>query len=197
MTRDEAEIYSRPGHLIRRLQQIAVAIFLEETAQFDITPVQYSALLAVRNHNGLDQTTLMTMSLFEYMIANTDVSIYKLHNVKLLVTESHTEYPVPYDFDYSGLVDTPYAMPDPRLGISTVRDRVYRGPCVSETDFDGVLEKFRAKKADVMALYDAVPDLNPAYRRQARSYIESFYAETERTRLKRTLVDRCAHAPSM
>jgi DNA-binding MarR family transcriptional regulator len=59
MNRDEQDIYSRPGHLIRRLQQIAVAIFMEETAEFDVTPVQYSALLAVRNHPGIDQTSLM------------------------------------------------------------------------------------------------------------------------------------------
>ena len=58
MTKDEIDIYSRPGHLIRRLQQIAVAIFMTETAEFGITPVQYSALLAVRNHRGIDQTTL-------------------------------------------------------------------------------------------------------------------------------------------
>lgn len=58
MTRDEIDIYSRPGHLVRRLQQIAVAIFMTETAEFGITPVQYSALLAVRNHRGIDQTTL-------------------------------------------------------------------------------------------------------------------------------------------
>jgi MarR family transcriptional regulator, lower aerobic nicotinate degradation pathway regulator len=58
MTRDEIDIYSRPGHLIRRLEQIAVAIFMTETAEFGITPVQYSALLAVRNHKGIDQTTL-------------------------------------------------------------------------------------------------------------------------------------------
>jgi MarR family transcriptional regulator, lower aerobic nicotinate degradation pathway regulator len=58
MTRDEIDIYSRPGHLIRRLQQIAVAIFMTETAEFGITPVQYSALLAVRNHRGIDQTSL-------------------------------------------------------------------------------------------------------------------------------------------
>ncbi len=58
MTRDQSDIYSRPGHLIRRLQQIAVAIFMAETAEFGITPVQYSALLAVRNHRGIDQTAL-------------------------------------------------------------------------------------------------------------------------------------------
>ena len=65
MTRDEIDIYSRPGHLIRRLQQIAVAIFMAETAEFGITPVQYSALLAVRNHPGIDQTTLMEIIAFD------------------------------------------------------------------------------------------------------------------------------------
>jgi hypothetical protein len=145
----------------------------------------------------LDPESLMTMSLFEYMIANTDVSIYVLHNVKLMVTEQHTTYPVPYDFDYSGLVNAPYANPSPKLGIATVRDRIYRGPCGSEPEFDRVLEKFRAKKAEVMALYDAVPDLTAGYRKQARSYLESFYSATDRGRLRKTLVDGCVRAPTM
>src|ERR1043165_8519898 len=63
--RDAEDIYSRPGHLIRRLQQIAVAIFMEQTAEFGITPVQYSALLAVRNHPGIDQTGLMKIIAFD------------------------------------------------------------------------------------------------------------------------------------
>jgi hypothetical protein len=145
----------------------------------------------------LDPDTLMTMSLFEYMIANTDVSIYKLHNVKLMVTEQRKTYPVPYDFDYSGLVDVPYASPNRNLGIATVRDRIYRGPCGSEAEFDLVVDRFRAKKAEVMALYDSVPDLNAGYRRQARSYLEGFYAATERSRLRKTLVDGCVRAPAM
>jgi DNA-binding MarR family transcriptional regulator len=62
---DEHDIYGKPGHLIRRLQQIAVAIFMAETAGFEITPVQYSALLAVRNHPGIDQTTLMRIIAFD------------------------------------------------------------------------------------------------------------------------------------
>jgi hypothetical protein len=114
-----------------------------------------------------------------------------------MVTERRTTYPVPYDFDYSGLVDAPYAHPDPKLGIATVQDRIYRGPCGSEAEFDRALEKFRAKKADVMALYDSLPDLSTGYRKQARSYLESFYAATERGRLKKTLVDGCVRAPYM
>jgi hypothetical protein len=42
---------------------------------------------------------------------------------------TRTVFPIPYDFDYSGLVDATYALPPPGMGITTVRDRVYRGPC--------------------------------------------------------------------
>ena len=48
----------QPGYYIRRLQQIAVAIFLEETQAHGITPVQYAALYAVHEQPGLDQRTL-------------------------------------------------------------------------------------------------------------------------------------------
>lgn len=47
-----------PGHHIRRLQQIAVAIFLQETEATGITPVQYAALQTVANAPGIDQRTL-------------------------------------------------------------------------------------------------------------------------------------------
>jgi MarR family transcriptional regulator, temperature-dependent positive regulator of motility len=49
-----------PGHLVRRFQQIAVAVFLSEVedAGFDLTPVQYAALAAIRTNPGIDQVTL-------------------------------------------------------------------------------------------------------------------------------------------
>jgi DNA-binding MarR family transcriptional regulator len=47
-----------PGHYIRRLQQIAVAIFLEETGEQGITPVQFAALAVVARHPQTDQRTL-------------------------------------------------------------------------------------------------------------------------------------------
>jgi len=55
---DDNRLLAMPGHLIRRLQQISFALFLEQTEQFDITPVQYAALFAINNHPGLDQTAL-------------------------------------------------------------------------------------------------------------------------------------------
>jgi MarR family transcriptional regulator, lower aerobic nicotinate degradation pathway regulator len=51
----ENVIYSKPGFLVRRMQQIGVSIFLEETKEFDITPLQYGVLAAVRATPGIDQ----------------------------------------------------------------------------------------------------------------------------------------------
>ncbi|TSE22480.1 HTH-type transcriptional repressor NicR [Tepidimonas sediminis] len=52
------DLNAQPGHLIRRLHQIAVGIFLQETAALGLTPVQYAALQAVHNEPGIDQRTL-------------------------------------------------------------------------------------------------------------------------------------------
>lgn len=59
------ELYTKPGHLIRRMQQIAVAIFMEECAGFDLTPVQYAALVAIRAHPGIDATRLSALVAFD------------------------------------------------------------------------------------------------------------------------------------
>jgi DNA-binding MarR family transcriptional regulator len=52
------KIYSQPGHLIRRAHQLAWAVFMNETAGFEITPVQYAALVAIADHPGIDATRL-------------------------------------------------------------------------------------------------------------------------------------------
>ena len=52
------DLEALPGHHIRRLQQIAVAIFLQETEAHGVTPVQYAALQTVGNTPGIDQRTL-------------------------------------------------------------------------------------------------------------------------------------------
>ena len=58
-------VYTRPGYLFRRMQQIAVAIFVEECKRFDTTPVQYAALVAIRTHPGIDATRLSAVIAFD------------------------------------------------------------------------------------------------------------------------------------
>lgn len=54
-----------PGHLIRRMHQVSVAIFMEETADFDITPVQFAILNALMEDPGEDQVTLARKVAFD------------------------------------------------------------------------------------------------------------------------------------
>ena len=58
-------VYTAPGYLFRRMQQIAVAIFVEECKAFDLTPVQYAALVAIRTHPGIDATRLSAVIAFD------------------------------------------------------------------------------------------------------------------------------------
>jgi MarR family transcriptional regulator, lower aerobic nicotinate degradation pathway regulator len=48
----------QPGHYMRRLQQIAVGVFLDENRKFDITPVQFASLMTIAERPGVDQKTL-------------------------------------------------------------------------------------------------------------------------------------------
>lgn len=58
-------VYTAPGYLFRRMQQIAVAIFVEECRAFDLTPVQYAALIAIHTHPGIDATRLSAVIAFD------------------------------------------------------------------------------------------------------------------------------------
>src|ERR1700709_1528533 len=58
-------VYTKPGYLFRRTQQIAVAIFVEECKAYDLTPVQYAALVAIRSHPGIDATRLSAVIAFD------------------------------------------------------------------------------------------------------------------------------------
>jgi len=58
-------VYAAPGYLFRRMQQIAVSIFVEECKAFDLTPVQYAALIAIHTHPGIDATRLSAVIAFD------------------------------------------------------------------------------------------------------------------------------------
>src|SRR6266700_8195862 len=58
-------VYTAPGYLFRRMQQIAVAIFVEECKAYDLTPVQYAALVAIHTHPGIDATRLSAVIAFD------------------------------------------------------------------------------------------------------------------------------------
>lgn len=143
--------------------------------------------------------TILLMTLFDYMIGNTDMSMQRQHNVRIVQTPSNVFYPVPYDFDYSGLLDTSYAVADTKLfGIQTVRERLYRGPCKTAAELEPFFARFRAAKPEIMALYSALPDITPSYRKDAQKYLEEFYSTIDRPgAAKAAFIDRCDNRQGM
>jgi hypothetical protein len=145
----------------------------------------------------LDPDTLMPMMIFEYMIGNTDFSIYALHNVRLVQRPDKSIHPVPYDLDFSGLVHAPYAVPDRALMLTSVRDRKYRGPCRRQEQVDPYVANFVAKKEILRALPESIPGLDKASRDDAKSYLDGFFSAIKTTKdVKRLLVD-CSDKSTM
>jgi hypothetical protein len=148
--------------------------------------------------NSLHRETLDAMMLFQYLLGNTDFSIYALHNVVLVQAADRTMYPVPYDFDISGLVRPPYARPDRRLPIRDVTERLYRGPCRSVEELQAALAPFLAQRDRILALPGTIADLNEGSRNDSRKYLNDFYGAVESGKdLKRLFIDGCIQAISM
>jgi hypothetical protein len=141
----------------------------------------------------LDADNAGVVSLFQYMIGGTDWSVWGLHNIRLMQdTLNGTVYAVPYDFDWTGLVHTEYAVPDTRLRISSVRQRLYRGQCRTEEQWAPILDQFKQLKDSADALYGGFPDLDPGYVRETQEYFDAFYRVIgDSQSLKREIVEKC------
>jgi len=140
-----------------------------------------------------DRNALTTTMLLEYMLGNTDYSIWGLHNIVVVQNKARQFFPVAYDFDSSGMVNAPYAAPDPRLfAIHSVTDRLYRGPCRTVEEIDAVAETFRARRADMVAALDGASALNPLDRREMKEFLDGFFRRiANRASVKSTFVDGC------
>jgi hypothetical protein len=148
----------------------------------------------------VDQDQLMFMSMFQYMIANTDYSILALHNVIMLDDARGVRLTVPYDFDYSGLVNTHYAIPFKDLNLSSVRERRWRGPCKTEAEVEPALTLFREKKAELLALPATLTPygLTDGQRKDAEKYLNEFFEIIENpNKRKKAFVTECTTGGGM
>ena len=147
--------------------------------------------------DDIDSDSLMPAMIFEFMIGNTDVSIFALHNVRIVQRPDKTLHVIPYDFDMSGLVNAPYALPPRGLMIRNVTERLYRGPCRNQERVDPYVANFVAKKDEIRALPDAVAGMTRQSRDEARRYIDEFYGAIRTTKDVKRLFVTCSPKPTM
>lgn len=119
-------------------------------------------------------------ALFQYMIGNEDWSLRMNRNLKVVKPLDDRKWiPVPYDFDFSGLVNAPYAIPNRQLGITSIQDRHYLGLPIKDEEMKGLFDYFLSKQAD---LYQVVADcsyLNKSSRNEVIDYLETFFEQIE------------------
>jgi len=139
-----------------------------------------------------DKEALTTTLMLEYMLGNTDYSIWSLHNIVVVQDKTRRFFPVAYDFDLSGMVNAPYAAPDERLGIRHVTDRLYRGPCRTLEEMTAAAEPFRGHREEMLAAIEATPELSRLHKREMTEYVESFFRRIATPdAIRRTFVDGC------
>ena len=138
------------------------------------------------SQSRLDPQTASEFALFQYMIANVDWSPVVgpdpeecCHNTKLIAPRpleaDDLIQPVPYDFDTSGLVDTPYAYPPANLGIRSVTQRLYRGYCVHNETLPAARALYRERESEIMAVLDSDPRLGKRAKKKAARFLEKFF----------------------
>lgn len=127
------------------------------------------------NQPDTDFTQMGLFAVFQYLTGNTDWSVAALHNVVMLQDSIGVFYPVPYDFDWSGVIWPPYATPDPSLGIPSVRQRIFRAQCRTAEDLAPLFARFNAQKDAIYALYREQEGLEPKRVKQALDYYDDFY----------------------
>jgi hypothetical protein len=124
----------------------------------------------------VDPQELATMTLFQYLIGNTDWSAVYGHNVVAIRDRAGAVSVAPYDFDFSGLVDAGYAGPPPGLPIRNVQQRLFRGFCTPAPDWAAVFAAFDAERDAIARLAAEIPGLQRAHRDRALAYVETFFA---------------------
>ena len=140
-----------------------------------------------------DQMTIVT--LFQYLIANTDWSVPSYHNIKLIGPKddkSVRPYTIAYDFDICGFVDPPYATIDEQLQdqISSVRERLNRGFPRTMDELKIAVKLYNEKKENIIGLIKNNEYLSSKEKSRSVSYIEDFYKIINSDRdLQRIFVD--------
>lgn len=126
----------------------------------------------------MDTPLMVLFSMFQYMVGNTDWSITGLHNTRIVKSGDplvQSPYPIPYDFDYTGFVNTNYAVPAENSGLEDVRQRLYVGVCPSDIIETKVINRFLEHKAEFYNLIEQLEYLDKRNKKETTNYLDGFY----------------------
>ncbi len=184
----DARPFTRFAFLIEDIDDVAKR---NDLVKLEVPEIHYTRLHPAQTSNYM---------LYQYLIGNLDWSVLSsrdpeecCHNTKLVGSDTGTGsiYPVPYDLDSTGLVDAHYAGPPDNLPVRDIRQRLFRGFCLHNSEVPPAIERYLAQRNDIVALFQNEPRLDNRTRGDALRYIEDFYRELRRSDAAERLTRTC------
>ena len=135
--------------------------------------------------NSMNAEVMNSLSMSQYMIGNADYAVTGSYKLNFLVSNSENPsgfLPVPYDFDYSGLVNTDYAIPGKALesiGLTSVRERYYLGPCRPEKVHNETIQKLAQFEAEIKQYIKDFKYLDEKEKDDMIAYLDSYFKESK------------------
>ena len=167
-------VTSRLGFFIEEHEDVARRNGLRQGA--------VGARIPIANLNPSDAARF---AVFQYLISNLDWAMQAgpagdtcCHNSRLISAGGSPPFTtVPYDFDYAGFVDAPYAVPPEKVKVSGVKSRYYRGFCRHNGEALRAAAEIRNQRPAMLAILAQIPQLNDGTRRKATAFLERSFAD--------------------
>jgi hypothetical protein len=144
--------------------------------------------------SDLNSENIKKISVFQYIIGNTDWQFTSRHNIVIMQPNDNTmaPYAVPYDFDFAGLVNAYYTKPKELPEELFFSRRVYMGLCYSASEFKDIFEFYQEFRPKFESIINNMDLISKNKRKERIRYINYFYTVIERSELfKREFLDVC------
>lgn len=186
--------YVQPGFFLEDDKELAKRVNRQRIRPPEVDPEQMALVEMTRK------------LLFQFLIGNTDFAVKRgpsgegcCHNGRVFAEAGkHDDWiVVPYDFDYSGIINAKYAAPAEALPISRVTTRLYRGFCWQNETLPDSIELFNRKRDEIeTALIPA--EVSKRKSRITKRYLDRFYEiVNDREELQKYIMDKCRGPDSL
>ena len=163
--------------------KVQYGFVIEDTAQLR---ARINGLKIEKQYNvkqeKYDEDQVKLMSVFQYMIGNPDWSLDRNHNIKVFLQEDKL-IAIPYDFDFSGIVDAPYVLLNEELGIANQKERVFLGFENHVENLTKELNIYSNKRSLLIQTIKNCKTLKGRNRRELIKFINSFFDESDTFKL--------------
>ena len=164
----------------------------------------YSIKTGNISNDDLDRLQQNLVNVFQYLIGNTEFSMiggepdeYCCHNIDLMSATKRAPFtPLAYDFDFAGIVNAPYAKPNPRFGHLSVRHRLFMGQCKNNELLPGTLQQFIDNKDAIYGIVGELELLSSRGKRDVTRYLDDFFDHISQPRLVGArFIEKCEGSP--